>query len=168
MRFYTPGECSNWLSQLGRTKPDQDKALQTALFDYPKEAHGIFVTTSWFARSFMLGKPVLLWITEWGIWPSSENWQLYYNLRHGAGDSRQLHEAPGHLFLADEADDLASFAQVAMTNGWGGYILSEANRVNAFFSHDEYIEFFASAPEMMNEVREFWAARGAPEHFTGG
>lgn len=164
MYFYTPEECSNWLVRLGRIKPDHQKGLESALFHYPKEAHGIFATASWFARSFMLGKPVLLWITEWGIWPSSENWPLYYKLRRGAGDKRQLHEAPGHLFLADEADDLASFAQVVMTNGWGGYILPEADRVNAYFSHDECIEFFAASPEM-KEVCEFWAAWGAPVHF---
>lgn len=168
MRFYTPEECSNWLSRLGRTKPDHEKGLETALFDYPKEPHAIFVTALWFAQSFMLGKPVLLWITESGIWPSSENWPLYYKLRQGAGDSRLLHEAPGHIFLEDEADDLASFAQIAILNGWGGYLLPEANRVNAFFSHDEYFEFFAASPAMMTEVRQFWAARGAAEHFMGG
>ena len=31
-----------------------------------------------------------------------------------------------------------------MLNGWGGYILTQANYVNAFFSHDEYIDFFAA------------------------
>jgi hypothetical protein len=30
-----------------------------------------------------------------------------------------------------------------MLNGWGGYLLTQAGYVNAFFSHDEYIEFFA-------------------------
>jgi hypothetical protein len=29
-----------------------------------------------------------------------------------------------------------------MLNGWGGYVLTGANYVNAFFSHDEYIRFF--------------------------
>jgi hypothetical protein len=79
-----------------------------------------------------------------GIWENSENWHLYYKLRQSYGDLRLLHEAPGHLFLGHESEDLTSFLQIAVLNGWGGYILTQANYVNAFFSHDEYIDFFAA------------------------
>ncbi len=98
--------------------------------------------------------PTLLWITEWSIWPSSENWHLYYKLRHNYGDLRLLHEAPGHLFLGHESEDLASFLQVAILNGWGGYILTQADYVNAFFSHDEFIDFFAKLDDNLQEVRK--------------
>jgi hypothetical protein len=47
--------------------------------------------------------------------------------------------------LEHEAEDLASFLQIAMLNGWGGYVLTHANYMNAFFSHDEYIDFFAKS-----------------------
>jgi hypothetical protein len=99
-------------------------------------------------------RPVLLHITEWGIWSSSENWHLYYKLRHTYGDKRLLQEAPGHLFLEHEAEDLASFLQLSMLNGWGGYFLTEANYVNAFFSHDEYIDFFAEHDVNLTDVRK--------------
>jgi hypothetical protein len=69
-------------------------------------------------------------------------------------DARLLHEAPGHLFLEHEAEDLASFLQVSMLNGWGGYVLTHANYMNAFFSHDEYIDFFAGPGGNLEEVRE--------------
>uniref|UniRef100_Q01Q80 Uncharacterized protein n=1 Tax=Solibacter usitatus (strain Ellin6076) TaxID=234267 RepID=Q01Q80_SOLUE len=97
--------------------------------------------------------PTLLWITEWGIWESSENLHLYYKMRQVYGDNRLLHEAPGHLFLAHETEDLASFLQIAMLNGWGGYVLTQAGYVNAFFSHDEYIDFFAKEISCLEEVR---------------
>ena len=97
--------------------------------------------------------PTLLWITETGIWPSSENWHLYYRLRQSYSDHVLLHEAPGHLFLEHETEDLASFLQIAMLNGWGGYVLTEADYVNAFFSHDEYIDFFADTNELLADVR---------------
>ena len=99
-------------------------------------------------------RPVLLFITEWGVWPSSENWHLYYKLRQTYGDNRLLNDTPGHLFLEHEAEDLASFLQLSMLNGWGGYLLSEANYVNAFFSHDEYIDFFAERSENLADVRK--------------
>jgi hypothetical protein len=99
--------------------------------------------------------PTLLLITEWSIWSSSENWHLYYRLRQSYGDRMLLHEKPGHLFLEHEAEDLASFLQIAMLNGWGGYVLTHANYMNAFFSHDEYLDFFAK-PEIggFAEVQE--------------
>ncbi len=79
---------------------------------------------------------------------------LYYKLRQTYNDQRLLHEAPGHLFLEHEPEDLASFLQVAMLNGWGGYVLTEADYVNARFSHDEYIDFSAERDENLSNVRE--------------
>lgn len=79
---------------------------------------------------------------------------MYYKLRQSYGDHRLLAEAPGHLFLEHEAEDLASFLQLAMLNGWGGYVLTQADYVNVFFSHDEYLEFFASEDRNLVEVRD--------------
>jgi len=112
------------------------------------------------AQSLTSRRPALLWITEWSIWPSSENWHLYYKLRQTYADSRLLHEAPGHLFLEHETEDLASFLQIAMLNGWGGYVLTHANYVNAFFSHDEHIDFYAENDKNLSELREFLKTAG--------
>jgi hypothetical protein len=98
--------------------------------------------------------PVLLWITEWGIWPSSENWHLYYRLRQSYGDSSLLHEAPGHFFQNFEMEDLATFLQVAATNGWGGFVLPSAHYASFFFSHDEYIDVFTSNPSTVTAVEQ--------------
>jgi len=117
--------------------------IRVELIEYPNEHYRVFFFAHWVASELTFHKPTLLFITEWGVWPSSENWHLYYKLRQTYGDYRLLHEAPGHLFLEHEGEDLASFLQLSMLNGWGGYVLTEANYVNAFFSHDEYIDFFA-------------------------
>lgn len=93
------------------------------------------------------------------MWPSSENWHLYYKLRQGYGDHRLLHEAPGHLFLPHEREDLASFIQLAMLNGWDAYILPELDYVTAFLSHDEFIDFYAKKEESLAEVREVWTGK---------
>jgi len=155
MRFYTKHECEEWLRGRERVKPDELPEMAVERIGYPPEPHRFFYFAHWIATSLTYRLPTLLWITEWSIWQGSENWHLYYNLRQSHGDRRLLHEAPGHLFLEYEAEDLTSFLQVAMLNGWGGYILTHANYVNAFFSHDEYIKFFAK-PEIggLAEVRE--------------
>ena len=168
MRFYTTSECDEWLLNRKRTKPDLTPETQMERFGYPKEPHHVFYMAHWIAQSLTLRQPTLLWITEWGIWPSTENWHLYYKLRHSYGDLRLLHEAPGHLFLEHESEDLASFMQVAMLNGWGGYVLTHANYVNAFFSHDEYMDFFAKPDGNLAEVRkEFGDTRSDRLHVKG-
>jgi hypothetical protein len=40
-----------------------------------------------------------------------------------------------------------------MLNGWGGYVLTEADYVNAFFSHDEYIDFFGDKNANLADTR---------------
>ena len=94
------------------------------------------------------------------VWPSSENWQLYYKLRQTYGDFQLLQDAPGHLFLEHESEDLGTFLQLAMLNGWEGYVLTQADYVNAFFSHDEYIDLFTTNPENLAELRSHFANSG--------
>ena len=156
MRFYTSEKCERWLADRGRSKPDQIAQRTAERFAYPKEPHAVFAMANWMAKSVTYRQPALLWITEWGIWPSSENWHLYYKLRQTYGDFELLHESPGHLFLEHESEDLVSFTQLAMLNGWGGYVLTHADYVNAFFSHDEFIDFYAAQPENLDDVRQYF------------
>lgn len=153
MRFKTKEECEEWLSERQRQKPDVTTDLRVERIEYPSEAYRFFFFAHWIATELTYRKPTLLFITEWGIWPSSENWHLYYKLRQAYGDDRLLHEAPGHLFLEHEAEDFSSFLQLSLLNGWGGYVLTEANYVNAFFSHDEYIDFFGDKNSSLANIR---------------
>ena len=54
----------------------------------------------------------VLWVTEWGIWASSENLHLYYTVRKSYGDLRALWEAPGHEFLKHERAELVTFLDI--------------------------------------------------------
>jgi hypothetical protein len=152
--FYTNQECEDWLSGRERLKPEAVPGVHVEHIGYPPGSHRLFFVAHWIATSLTYRTPTLLWITEWGIWGGSENWHLYYKLRQTYGDQRLLHEAPGHLFLEHEAEDLASFLQVSMLNGWGGYVLTGMNYVNAFFSHDEYIDFFAENDGNLADIRK--------------
>jgi len=88
---------------------------------------------------------------------------LYYKLRQSYSDQRLLHEAPGHLCLEHETEDLASFLQVAMLNGWGGYLLTQADYANAFFSHDEFIDFFSDDQGTIDEIGNALSGQPAGE-----
>jgi hypothetical protein len=153
MQFMTHEQCERWLRDRQRALPQRQAGVNVERFSYPPKPGRLRFVAHWIATSIGYRMPILLWMTEWGIWPSSENWHLYYKLRQSQGDHRLLQDAPGHLFLDFESEDLASYLQLAMLNGWGGYLLTEANYVNAFFSHDEYIDFFAEKESELEAVR---------------
>ncbi len=54
-------------------------------------------------------------------------------------------EAPGQPVSTATTSGRPSIVPATryVDSGWGGYILTQADYVNAFFSHDEYIDFFA-------------------------
>jgi len=151
MRFYWGEECEAWLTERKRTKPEAVQGTARYRLAYPHEPHRVFYNAHWIATQLTYRMQVLLWITKGGIWPSTENWHLYYRLRQSYHDYRLLHEAPGHLFLEYEAEGLASFLQLSMLNGWDGYVLTQADYANVFFSHDEYLDFYGGA---IDEVRK--------------
>jgi hypothetical protein len=156
VRFLSPSESEQWLRDRNRQKPNVVAGANRAHFAYPQAPGRIRFLSHWIATSLTHEMSALLWITEWGIWPSSENWHLYYKLRQSYADQRLLEQAPGHLFLKHEMEDLASFLQLAMLNGWGGYVLTEADYVNIFFSHDEYFDFFAADERNLEDVRQIF------------
>ncbi len=161
MGFYTQQQCEEWLAERTRVRPGRDQSLPSERFEYPNEAYRFFPIASAIAHSITYRQPTLLWVTEWGIWSSSENWQLYYKLRQTYGDFQLLQDAPGHLFLEYESEDLSTFLQLAMLSGWDGYVLTEADYVNLFFSHDEYMDFFTSTPDNLSELRPYFENRNS-------
>jgi hypothetical protein len=163
LRFCSPLECESWLSERQRRRPDVVNDMHVRI-KYPSEPYQVFFVAHRIASLLTYRLPVLLFLTEWGIWPSSENWHLYYRLRRSYSDYRLLQEASGHLFLEHEMEDLTSFLHLSMLNGWGGYVLTEANHVNALFSHDEYIDFFSENSANLTEIREEFG----PKQQTGG
>lgn len=102
----------------------------------------------------------VLWVTESGVWPSSENLHLYYRLRQAYGDKRLAEDAPGHLFLQHERIDLITFTYLCILNGWDSFLFTSQDYGRVFVSHDEWITL-ASSDE--TAVKECAAILGVPE-----
>jgi hypothetical protein len=95
----------------------------------------------------------LLWVTQSGVWPSSENFHLFYRMRESYGERRQLHDAPGLLFLKHEPSDLQTFVELALLCGWDFYLLPAPGYAEAFVSHDEFIELRTDDGEAIDQVK---------------
>lgn len=91
----------------------------------------------------------LLWIREWGIWPSSEDWPAFYEARGARGERYSLHEKPGHLFGSTDQADLPVFLDLVLRQGWGGHLLPlRGGRIDRriWVSHDGWVELYTSEP----------------------
>lgn len=96
--------------------------------------------------------PVLIWITEWGVWPSSEHMPLFTRFREAHGESRPLIEAPGHLVHAAAFDDGLSVLAMALLFFWDVYVLPTGNVPAFFSSHDEYAGLFVQPEQDLDAI----------------
>src|SRR5262249_49955326 len=121
MHCFTKSESENWVNGhgFGENPADPSFKICRILGNIPKEFTRLTHFSNFLATSFVSFESCLLWVTEWGIWPSSENPHLFYRLRQTYSENRPLDEAPGHLFLKDEVPDLTSFISVGIICGWG-------------------------------------------------
>lgn len=82
----------------------------------------------------------MIWIAEFGIWPSHENLHLMRQLRTSYGESASLAQKPVHLFYRGEQDDFITFLELALRFGWGGRIAhtssADTHERVLWFTHD--------------------------------
>jgi hypothetical protein len=146
MRFLTPTELKAWCRNRAIELDDRENPMHphpgstTVRCSFPTVQQ-----LTWFSRfveeSLQPRETCLLWVTANGVWPSSENWHLYYRLRQSHADRRLIHEAPGHLFLDFESADLISFLEIGLIAGWDMHLIPTVGYGRVFVSHDEWVEF---------------------------
>jgi len=86
---------------------------------------------------------VLVWVTDWSIWPSGEHWPLAEATRRGFGAERPLDETPGHVARVGEDDAGLSMLCLAVLFLWDCWVLPVGEGPAVFVSHHE---FGAAAP----------------------
>ena len=83
----------------------------------------------------------MLFITTTGIWPSSENPNLFYGLCVLHGLKKATPDQCVILFNKNETEAASDFVQVCLLNGWDGEIVNGDLKFRASISHDENVEF---------------------------
>jgi hypothetical protein len=151
VRFLTPDETAAWATRAGFAvregfgTPEQRPAhLSYVRLLLPQTPGQVTWLCRFISECLAPRDTCLLWVSQWGVWPSSENWHLYYRLRQSYLEQRLLHEAPGHLFLDYEQADMVSFLQLGIMSGWDMHVLPSltyggADTARAFVSHDEWV-----------------------------
>jgi hypothetical protein len=136
MRFLTPSECDEWTSRRTGIEPSPEY-LSIKL---PSESGRLLFLARHVAYETTFREQCLMRVTNCDIWRTSNNWHLYYRLRQSYGDQFLIEEAPGHLFVDHEAEDLTTFLHVAMLFGWDAQLKPAAQYFWAELSHDGFLE----------------------------
>lgn len=84
----------------------------------------------------------MLWINEYGVWPSSEDMNLFLGFRKSLGIKAHLHEIPGHLITSSDEADAASLIGMSLYFCWGALIAPSSSDFLLRISHDEFIELY--------------------------
>jgi hypothetical protein len=118
--------------------------------------------------SFGSAKEGLLWINEYGIWPSSENRLIFYALRRLIGEERPLEAAPGHVFRAEDKDLLSALLAVVFYFSWGALLVRGDMRLIARVSHDDSVDFYGAA-DALEEIGKILTEQGyvGPNEWQG-
>ena len=82
----------------------------------------------------------LLWINEWGVWPSSENMHMYLALRRANGNTSRLADSNVHLFAEDESENATDFLQLVIENGWDASLFTSDGSAELRACHDGWLE----------------------------
>jgi hypothetical protein len=98
-------------------------------------------------------------INEYGIWPSSEDYNLFRRFRQSLGESRALHDAPAHFFDSKDNDDLVSLITMTLLFSWGAVLAcGDGVQYVVAISHDEFIDLWAQATMNVDELSKSIAA----------
>jgi hypothetical protein len=166
MQFLTKDQCAAWVTKerfrfaAAPSWRDLEKVgFHATRFATPADAGARIALARILWSSVSDQSERLLWMTEWGVWPSSEHMPLYASLRQVFGDKRRLIDAPGHLFQLGEDDNGLSFLIIAAVFLWDVYLLGSGGDFAAFLSHDEFCVVLnrdkARAAEMEQRLASF-------------
>ena len=79
-------------------------------------------------------------ITDWAVWPSSQNMDLFYSYRRYLGEPRLLIDAHFHVFTAAEANQFRNVLHLGLISLFDVAGASTTTDFRFYASHDEYIE----------------------------
>jgi hypothetical protein len=159
MRLFSPSESAEWCERL--QLPLDERRKPTRELSFPHRLRSgfppSFTQLLWFSRcvesALYPRQTCLLWVTDWGIFPSNENLHAYYRFRQSYGDSRLLHEAPGHLCLDYERPEVVTLTHFCILFGWDVHLIPTGGYARGFVSHDEFVELGFSDQSEFEKTR---------------
>lgn len=93
-----------------------------------------------------------LWITDFDIWPSSENIELFDAYRRSLGEKSTLSEKPCHVFNDGNIVQLECFLDVILYFFWDVIVVDSVGDIALRISNDEYMDIYLSQLELIQRI----------------
>lgn len=93
----------------------------------------------------------LVLLDNWSVWPSGQRMHIFERFRKSYDETRQLIDAPGHIFQCSEMEISISLVCISVLFLWDCYVVVPDSPKLLFFSHDA-----------------FGVGRGIESHTAGG
>ena len=158
-QFFLGALTANGLDENIDAYTEEGARAGNILFPAP-EAHSHVLP---FARRLLkMASPnsgLLIMPSEWGVWPSSENWHLYHFVRTSCGGNQSLQERPCHVFGVEETDLALDYIYLFLLFSWDFYVFAFHEDDLLFVSHDGFGVYHASsrAEEVRSEIDAMFA-----------
>jgi hypothetical protein len=96
---------------------------------------------------------VAVWVKVVGVWPSCENRCLAALARSALGETRDIEDAPVHVFGVDDCDCAVAILAMCLYFFWDVVVAGEKSGLAVYFSHDEWVCAFGGDSARVAEVR---------------
>ena len=97
---------------------------------------------------------LLIWTTDWSVWPSGEHLPLMSRLREALGENRDVFAAPAQLVDSESTDDGKSLLILNLLFLWDCWVISSRGEYVVFFSHDECGELYVVPETRRSAVKD--------------
>lgn len=158
MKTIDLNETKTWLQNKSLIESDGKLTLhqfkKVASCKIPRDSGKKTVLAKSLAGIFEHDTEALLWINEFGIWPSSEDANLFNGFRKSFGETKPLHEKPGHIFSKDDIKTIISLLAMTFYFCWGAIVLSTGENILFKISHDEIIDIFIDEDKTSSALSE--------------
>jgi hypothetical protein len=147
MKIISQAECEEWLADniakgLSRRQVEAGYAHYVA-YKLPVNTGPKTSLAHALTHFVEIGQHGLFWITDWGIFPSTQNMALFDGYRKSLGEDRAIHAAPGHVFDEADSQQLECLFDLSLYFYWDVSVFDRTGTFLVKTSHDGYISFHA-------------------------
>lgn len=150
-------EAAAWMRDRG-IEPSNDcvgRAPEQLIKRLPSDSGKKSALSRVLASVFRGDSDVMFWITEYGIWPSTENRHLFDAYRRGIGILEPIEERPAQLINKGETPVLEALILLTTCFSWGALVASADACSTLQLSHDDFFRIcFRSVEERAAAQRE--------------
>ena len=157
MRIIDKYETMTWLAERGLTTSTGElvftEFLSPSRFVIPVDSGEKTALSKTITSFFDFEDEALLWINEFGVWPSSEDRYLFEGFRQSLGEYSPLYEKPGHIFSNKDLEAVKALIAMVLYFCWGAVIVSISRSFIFKISHDEIIYLYVKNKEDLPSMR---------------